>query len=94
MIMWLSVMSAALWLVSSGLWVWSALLSTPIMKVQLPVVIEAADDDILLGGVSWNKIANYFQKQSAINATAALSSALAALPAALLAANIYFKWWA
>ena len=94
MIMWLSAVSATLWLASSALWIWSALLPTPIMTVQLPVVIEAADDDIILGGVSWNKVANFFRTQSAINAAAALASALAAVPAALLAANIYFKWWA
>lgn len=85
----LAVVSAALWVVSSLLWGWSAMMPSPFAKITRPKTISiSTDGPFIMGGVDWEKAISYFNSQSRANFWAALVSAIAALTAGLAAAGI------
>ena len=79
----MAVASVVFWAISSGLWIWSALLPSPYKNIKHPGVFRISSDSQIYDGVNSKDVHRYFDHQGRINAAAAVTSAIAAACASL-----------
>ncbi|GEM_PF-7063416 len=78
----MAIASVVFWIISSGLWIWSAALPSPYQNIKHPGVFRISQDSQNYDGVDTKDVHRYFNAQGRINAGAAVTSAIAAAFAA------------